>query len=127
MSIVSWKKDETVAIITMNNGENRHNPAFAKAMLVALEEVEKDTSVYSIILTSSDEKSWSQGIDVAWIFPAFTGKEFDSIKQFMYDMNKVFKAMLLMRSIGQFGPDASEPVLTLGRSYKSDFWSLLSF
>lgn len=96
MSIVSWKKDEAVAIISMNNGENRHNPAFARALLAALEEVEKDTSVYSIILTSSDEKSWSQGIDVSWIFPALTNKEFDSIRQFMYDMNKIFKAMLLM-------------------------------
>jgi enoyl-CoA hydratase/carnithine racemase len=96
MSIVDWKKDETVAIISMNNGENRHNPDFAKAMLAVFEEIEKDTSIYAVILTSSDEKSWSQGIDLSWILPAFTNKDFASIKQFMYDMNKVFKSMLLL-------------------------------
>ena len=96
MSIVDWKKDETVAIINMNNGENRHNPDFAKAMLAVLEEIEKDASIFAVILTSSDEKSWSQGIDLSWIGPAFTNKDFASIKQFMYDMNKVFTHMLLL-------------------------------
>jgi enoyl-CoA hydratase/carnithine racemase len=96
MSIVDWKKDETVAIISMGNGENRHNPAFAKAMLTVFEEIEKDTSIYAVILTSSDEKSWSQGIDLAWIGPAFANKDFAAIKQFMYDMNKLFKSMLLL-------------------------------
>ena len=90
MSIVDWKKEETVAIISMNNGENRHNPDFAKALLAVFEGIEKDTSIYAVILTSSDEKSWSQGIDLSWILPAFTNKDFASIKQFMYDMNKVF-------------------------------------
>ena len=96
MSIVDWKKDETVAIINMNNGENRHNPDFAKAMLAVLEEIEKDASIFAVILTSSDEKSWSQGIDLSWIGPAFNNKDFASIKQFMYDMNKVFTHMLLL-------------------------------
>jgi enoyl-CoA hydratase/carnithine racemase len=96
LSIVDWKKEETVAIVSMNNGENRHNPDFAKALLAVFEEIEKDTSIYAVILTSSDEKSWSQGIDLSWILPAFTNKDFASIKQFMYDMNKVFKSMLLL-------------------------------
>jgi len=33
MAIVEWKKDETVAILIMNDGENRHNPTWAEAML----------------------------------------------------------------------------------------------
>ena len=38
MAIVEWKKDGTVALLTMNNGENKHNPDFTKAMLNAFDE-----------------------------------------------------------------------------------------
>jgi enoyl-CoA hydratase/carnithine racemase len=96
MAIVEWKKEETFAIVTMNNGENRHNPDFAKGMLAAYDEIIKDESINAIILTSSDEKSWSQGIDLGWIFPAYSEKNFDVIKKFMYDMNEVFKRNLLL-------------------------------
>ncbi|MEA3470655.1 MAG: enoyl-CoA hydratase/isomerase family protein, partial [Thermodesulfobacteriota bacterium] len=62
MSIVEWKKDETVAIMILNNGENRHNPDFVNAVLEAFDEIEKDDSIYSVVMTSSDPKNWSLGI-----------------------------------------------------------------
>ena len=96
MAIVEWKKDETVAVITMNNGENRHNPDFAKAMIAAYDEIAADETLTAIVLTSADQKSWSQGIDLGWIVPAFSGNDFATIRQFMYDMNEVFKRNLLV-------------------------------
>ena len=30
MPVVEWKKEGSIAIVYMNNGENRHNPDFAK-------------------------------------------------------------------------------------------------
>ena len=33
MSIVLWEKKETVAVLTMNNKENRQNLDFANAMI----------------------------------------------------------------------------------------------
>ena len=45
MAILEWKKEGTVAVITMTNGENRHNPDFAAALMGALDEIEKDTDV----------------------------------------------------------------------------------
>ena len=33
MSVVEWKKDKTVAVITMSHGENRHSPVFVEAIL----------------------------------------------------------------------------------------------
>jgi len=96
MPVVEWKKEDTVAVITMNNGENRHNPAFARGMLAAYDEIVNDDAINAIVITSADAKSWSQGIDLAWIAPAFSSKDFASIRQFMYDMNEVFKRNLLL-------------------------------
>ncbi len=75
MAIIEWKKDGTVAIMTMNNGENRHNPDFNRAILNAFDEIENDETVSSVVITSSDQKNWSQGIDVEWIMGAMNNKE----------------------------------------------------
>ncbi len=95
MSLVEWKKDETVAILSMNDGANRHNVMFAEAMIKALDEIEADKEVSALVLTSSDEKNWSQGVDVEWLGQKMAEKDNQSIKDFMYGMNNVFKKLLL--------------------------------
>lgn len=95
MAVVEWKKDEKVAILCMNNGENRHNLAFSQAMLAALDEIESDKEVSAVVLTSNDAKSWSQGIDVEWLMQRFQAGEAEAIKRFLYGMNAVFKRLLL--------------------------------
>ena len=94
MHIIDWEKKETTAIVRMNNGENRQNLAFATALNDTLDAVIDDTAVTAVILTSTDPKYWSLGVDVDWIGARFANKEFDDIKAFMYGMNSVFKKLL---------------------------------
>jgi len=96
MAVIEWKKDGTVAIITMNTDENRHNPDFAKGLLNAFDEIEGDQEIQSVVVASSSEKNWSLGIDLMWITGAMNNQELDSIREFMYDMNKVFKKMMML-------------------------------
>ena len=95
MTILSWTKDENVAILTMSNGENRQNLVFATAMNTALDEIVADTSVQAMILTSSDEKNFSQGVDVQWTATSYQNGEFQQIKKFLYGMNEVYKKLML--------------------------------
>ena len=95
MPVLEWKKNDTVAILTMTNGENRHNPEFARSLLAALDEIEKDPGVHAVVLASSDEKNWSQGIDTQWMIPAYMNKDFQAIRDFLYAMNRVFKRIIL--------------------------------
>lgn len=95
MAVVEWKKEESVAIVTMNTAENRHNPDFAAGMLAVFDEIENDQDVFSVVITSIDAKNWSLGIDLTWISGAMNNGELDSIRKFMYDMNAVFKRILL--------------------------------
>jgi len=95
MSVVKWEKDGGVAIVTMTNGQNRQNRIFAGDMLKTLDEILADLSVQSVVLTSNDEKNFSQGVDVDWLMEKFGEQDFQSIKDFMYGMNEVFKKLLL--------------------------------
>ncbi len=96
MNIVQWEKHNDIAVITMCNKANRHNMVFAEQMIHCLDQIMEDKTIYSIVLTSSDEKNFSQGIDVEWMKQKFADKDYDSIKSFMYGMNIVFKRLLLM-------------------------------
>ncbi|BHH83167.1 enoyl-CoA hydratase/isomerase family protein [Desulforhopalus sp. 52FAK] len=96
MQLVQWEKLNDTAVITMCNEANRQNLIFANEMNLCLDQIEEDNSIFSIVVTSSDEKNFSQGVDVDWLNKAFISQDFDSIKSFMYEMNKVFKRLLLM-------------------------------
>ena len=95
MSLIEWKKLETVGVITMTNGENRHNPTFIKEILNAFDEIEKEQDISSVAITSDDPKNWSQGIDLNWVSEAVAGNNRQGIKDFMYGLNRMFKRMLL--------------------------------
>ena len=95
MSIIEWKKVETVGVITMNNGENRHNPEFIRAILAAFYEIEADPTVSSVIITSSDPKNWSQGIDLQWMTEAMARNDLQGLRDFMYGLNRIFNRILL--------------------------------
>jgi enoyl-CoA hydratase/carnithine racemase len=96
MAIIEWEKNESIAIIRMNNGENRQNLDFANSMLQALDESLSDKEVTAIIITSTDAKYWSLGVDIDWLGKQFQNQAFQNIKDFMYGMNEVFKKLLLL-------------------------------
>jgi len=79
----------------MVNGENRHNPVFAKEMLERLEAIKADETFKALVIASDDEKCWSLGIDTQWLMPAMQQQQFEDVKAFMYDMDAVFKSLLL--------------------------------
>jgi len=95
MPIMTWIKDETVAIITMTNGENRQNLDFAKTLSAMLDEIIADKSISALIITSNDEKNFSQGIDVMWITDHMQKNEHQPVIDFINEMDNVFKKMLL--------------------------------
>jgi enoyl-CoA hydratase/carnithine racemase len=85
----------SVATLTMTNGENRHNPEFAKEMQQQLAAVLSNAEHKALIITSDNDKNWSLGIDVNWLMPAMKQKKADEIRSFMHDMDDVFKTLLL--------------------------------
>ncbi|MFP4040723.1 MAG: enoyl-CoA hydratase/isomerase family protein [Desulfosudaceae bacterium] len=95
MSIVDLTLESTVAVLTMDNGENRQNLAFAQAMGTAIDQALADESVTAIIITSAGDKFFSAGVDLEWMMERFGENAMDDIRAFMYGMNDVFKKCLL--------------------------------
>lgn len=94
MERIEWRKDETVAILEMTNGENRQDITFANEFNTALQEILEDTEVQALVVTSTDAKNFSQGVDVAWLGQRWQEKDFDTIKGFMQGMDQVFSQLL---------------------------------
>jgi enoyl-CoA hydratase/carnithine racemase len=95
MPIVLWEKKDTVAVLNMNNKENRQNLDFANAMIEALDEIQVDREIFAVVIGSSDEKNWSQGIDLQWLMERKAAGDLHAIRSFIYRMNDVFKKLLL--------------------------------
>ena len=94
MSVVDWEKQDSIAVISMNNGENRHNPAFVRAMLKIFSEILGDESMDGVVITSSDSRHWSLGLDVDWLVQRTKEQDCQPIKDFLYSLNDLFKTML---------------------------------
>ena len=70
MSKVDYTVDGHVAILSMNSGENRFSFEFFNAFNKTLDEIEGNTEIKVLVVQSSHEKIWSNGIDLEWLIPA---------------------------------------------------------
>jgi enoyl-CoA hydratase/carnithine racemase len=70
MAKFEYKMDEHVAVVTMDNGENRFNFPFFEGFTEILDKIENDTDASTLVVTSTHEKIWSNGIDLDWLGPA---------------------------------------------------------
>lgn len=91
MSLVTHTTNEHVATISLDDGENRFNPNFLNAFLGVLDEVEKQTDATTLIVTSSHEKIFSNGIDLEWLVPVIQNGDIPKAKDFFYLLNRLFK------------------------------------
>jgi enoyl-CoA hydratase/carnithine racemase len=91
MAMVDYALDETVAVVTLNSGENRFNPDFLKAFLEVLDTVEQTTDARTLVVHSSHEKIFSNGIDLEWLVPVIRKGDGDAAKAFFFQLNTVFK------------------------------------
>ncbi|MCF8143743.1 MAG: enoyl-CoA hydratase/isomerase family protein [Deltaproteobacteria bacterium] len=94
MAAIEFELDDGVAVLTMNDGENRFNLPFLKAFLHALDQIE-DTDARALVVTASHEKIFSNGIDLDWLMPYIKKGDRDIATDFFYAMNRLFKRILL--------------------------------
>jgi len=95
MAVVEWRKENSVAIVEMCNGPNKMNQTFVQDLNHCLNELIEDTEIHAMVLTSTDEKNFSQGVDVEWIGGKLQAKENKAVISFMHGMNDIFKQLLL--------------------------------
>jgi Delta3-Delta2-enoyl-CoA isomerase len=94
MAAIEFELDDGVAVLTMNDGENRFNLPFLKTFLHALDQIE-DTDARALVVTASHEKIFSNGIDLDWLMPYIKKGDRDIATDFFHTMNLLFKRILL--------------------------------
>ena len=95
MALIEYELDENVAVVTMNSGENRFNLAFLDEFLSVLDTIENNTDANALVVRSSHEKIFSNGIDLDWLIPFVQKNDLDTAKKFLYTMNSLFKRLLI--------------------------------
>jgi enoyl-CoA hydratase/carnithine racemase len=95
MAVVEFELDKKMAMVILNDGENRFNPNFLEGFLGVLDRIEKDTDANVLVVTSSHEKIFSNGIDLDWLLPHVQKGDIETAKGFFYTMNRLFRRLLL--------------------------------
>lgn len=94
MALIEFTIDGHVAVLSMNSGENRFNFPFFESFFKALDEVEHHSDANVLVVKSSHEKIWSNGIDLDWLQPAVEKEGPELAKKFHTEMFSFFKRVL---------------------------------
>ena len=94
MSQVMYRIEDHVAVLSMDSGENRFNPSFLGAFLGALDQIESETKATILVVHSTHEKIFSNGIDLQWLVPVIQQGDGAVAKAFFYQLNQLFKRLV---------------------------------
>lgn len=95
MPLMEYAIDDSVAVLTMNNGENRFNMDFIRAFLDALDAIERDTDADAVVVRSAHDRIFCNGIDLDWLTPLAQAGDKKGIRDFCYALNGLLRRLLL--------------------------------
>jgi enoyl-CoA hydratase/carnithine racemase len=78
----------------MDRDDNRLNLPFLQAMLKTLDEIEAKEEITALVVTSSHEKIFSNGIDVEWVMKMIEAKDRKTVRDFYETLNLLLKRVL---------------------------------
>ena len=92
---IDIKMEDHVAVVTLNEGENRFNFDFISKVMEALDKVEKETDATTLVVTGAHDKIFSNGIDLDWVMPIMEKQEIPTFQKFVRDMMEMNKRILM--------------------------------
>jgi len=93
MANFEYTLDDHIAVLKMDNGENRFNYPFFEGFHNILDDIEK-TDATVLVVTSAHEKIWSNGIDLDWLYPAIEKEGPIALSKFRKEMYGFMKRVL---------------------------------
>lgn len=94
MALVEYEVDGHVAIVSLKHDENRFNPDFLEAFLGVLDQIEEETEASTMLVRSTHEKIFSNGIDLEWLLQVMQRSDLAEAKHFFYKLNALFKRLV---------------------------------
>lgn len=95
MPFIEYVLHDRVAVLTMNNNENRLNTDFINEFLNALDTIELGTDADALVVTSAHDKIFCNGIDLDWLMPIAQAGDKKGISHFCHTLNRLLRRILL--------------------------------
>lgn len=92
----AYQLDGPVAVLTMENGENRFNLESIKAFMAVLDQIEEQAQINALVVTSAHEKIWCNGIDLDWLLPEIQKIGETAMNHLLAELYKLYKRLLTM-------------------------------
>ena len=95
MARMEYTLEGEVALVTMNEGENRLNIPFLNDFMAVLDEIEQQAQVHALVVTSAHDKIFCNGLDLDWLGPLIREGNRESVTGFCYLLNGFLRRILL--------------------------------
>jgi len=83
MSKIDLKLEDRVALLTMDEGDNKLNLKLCDDILAVIERVEKETDALALVIKSGHSHIWSNGFDVDWIKARQEADDSEAVASFL--------------------------------------------
>jgi enoyl-CoA hydratase/carnithine racemase len=74
---------DKVAVLTMNEEDNKLNLDMCDSLLAMLDRVEQETQALTLVITSGHERIWSNGFDTDWITARLEAGDKQTVREFL--------------------------------------------
>ena len=83
MAKLNLKLEGKVAVVTMDEGDNKLNMDAVKSLLEMLDRVEKETEALTLVVKSGHTHIWTNGFDIDWILASLEKGDKAAVKEFL--------------------------------------------
>lgn len=83
MAKLDLQLEDKVAVLTMNEGDNKLNLDMCNSLLAMLNRVERETDALTLVITSGHERIWSNGFDTDWVEARLAAGDNQTVREFL--------------------------------------------
>jgi len=83
MAKLDWTLDEKVALLTMDEADNKLNIDLVESLLETLDRIEKETDALTLVVKSGHSHIWTNGFDIDWIIASLEKGNHAEVKNFL--------------------------------------------
>ncbi len=83
MAKLDLSVDEKVALVTMDEADNKLNIDMVESLLDMLDKIEKETGALTLVVKSGHSHIWTNGFDIDWILASLEKGDKKSVKEFL--------------------------------------------
>jgi enoyl-CoA hydratase/carnithine racemase len=86
---------DKVAVLTMNEDDNKLNLAMCNSLLAMLDRVERETEALTLVIKSGHDRIWSNGFDTDWITARLAAGDKATVREFLSKDLELRRRLLL--------------------------------